>query len=402
MEQYHRSENVVDLQKCLLNWFKDNKREMPWRTSVTPYGTLVSEIMLQQTQVSTVIPYFNRWMEKFPTIQHLANANEDDVLQMWKGLGYYSRATRLIKAAKMIVDEFDGEIPTTRQQILKIPGIGPYTAGAILSIAYDLQEPLIDGNVIRVLSRVFGILKRPESRINAKDCKTVDEYLWKIARDIVPKINPGFFNESLMELGSEVCTPKQPKCAECPIQSHCELRKFIRKRDLDKSNAFFKTKTISKQLSLHGDGTICELCDIEDVAILTIEDIPKPKPRLSAKIKENCVLYIVNEDMKILVEQRPKRGLLASLWQFPMVDSFGKEEAALFFDPLNCESKYLDTISHVFTHFKQILKIYKIKSSLEVENRFKGQWVAPSDLYGENSKFPLWTGMVKVMALCEK
>eukprot|EP00834_Sanchytrium_tribonematis_P000316 NODE_6_length_70510_cov_1.054395.p21 type:complete len:402 gc:universal NODE_6_length_70510_cov_1.054395:1688-2893(+) len=400
MEKYHSPLEVVQIQEDILKWFASSKREMPWRTNVTAYGTLVSEIMLQQTQVATVIPYFNKWMEKFPSIEDLANADADDVLKLWKGLGYYSRATRLISAAKIIVEKHDGKIPNQKADLLKIPGIGPYTCGAILSIAFGQKEALVDGNVIRVLSRLFAILKRTEEKIHMFDCKTVNDFIWKIAAQLVPEKDPGYFNESLMELGSEICTPKSPKCSKCPIQSHCMTRNYIKKRDANKANAFFKRQE-KGALSIHGDNTNCELCDIEDLNILTIEDIPLPKIRADKKIKSNCVLYIKNDNGEVLIQKRKSKGLLAGLWEFPMIEYFTEVEAKTILQPYECEFEYITDLTHIFTHIRQTLSIYEISSTPAIEKKFQGVWLDPNLLY-ENSEYPLWQGMVKILLKCHK
>lgn len=369
--------------ELMLKWFDSNKRDLPWRKNKVPYKVWVSEIMLQQTQVKTVIPYFNKWIESFPSVESLANASEEDVLKHWKGLGYYSRATRMLKAAKYVVESHGGIFPDNKDEMLKIPGIGPYSAGAILSIAMSKQEPLVDGNVVRVMSRIFGILNRTDEKIHMKGCKDIDAYIWWLAKELVPESRPGDFNESLMELGSEVCTPKQPKCSDCPVESICQVRQFVKRRNNAKKNAFFTKSTT--QTTLHGDKTTCELCDIEDLQILQFEDVPPPKKRPNQKLKENCVLCILNDKNEIFVEQRPKKGLLASLWQFPMVDYFESNEALTF----------VGELTHVFTHFKQRLCVYTTTDTSLVPK--KGQFVPIDSLLSDESDHPLWTGMVKVL-----
>jgi len=210
----------------LLDWYQQHKRDLPWRRTSDPYAIWLSEIMLQQTQVATVIPYYERFLQKFPRVHDLAAAPLDDVLKLWAGLGYYSRARNLHKGAQTIVERFGGKIPTSPELIREIPGIGAYTAGAILSIAYGLPEPLVDGNVARVFSRLF-LLKGDWRKNPLKD------QLWAHAREVQAALaqtklkikNPsGDLNQALMELGATVCTPQNPQCLLCPVSEHCSAR----------------------------------------------------------------------------------------------------------------------------------------------------------------------------------
>ena len=200
--------------RALLAWYTRHKRDLPWRKSLDPYAVWVSEMMLQQTQVATVIPYFQRWMERFPDVAALARAEEGDVLHAWQGLGYYSRARNLRRAALTIVAEHGGRVPDEIVKLRALPGIGPYSAGAIASIAYGRAEPLVDGNVIRVLTRLFAVRGDP----NKTDVKN---RIWALARALVPAEAPGDFNQALMELGATVCTPQRPRCDVCPLASRC-------------------------------------------------------------------------------------------------------------------------------------------------------------------------------------
>ena len=203
--------------RALLDWYAQHRRELPWRQSLDPYAVWVSEMMLQQTQVATVIPYFERWMQRFPDVATLARAAESEVLHAWQGLGYYSRARNLQRAATLMVAEHAGRVPESVAELLALPGIGPYSAGAIASIAYGRAEPLVDGNVIRVLARLFALRGDP----NRAPLKAE---LWQLARSLVPAASPGDFNQALMELGATVCTPRGPRCSACPLSAHCEAR----------------------------------------------------------------------------------------------------------------------------------------------------------------------------------
>ncbi|HEY1533666.1 MAG TPA: A/G-specific adenine glycosylase [Polyangiaceae bacterium] len=201
--------------RALLAWYAEHRRDLPWRRSLDPYSVWVSEMMLQQTQVATVIPYFQRWMQRFPNVAALASAAESDVLHAWQGLGYYSRARNLQRAATRMMAEHAGRVPEHVTELLELPGIGPYSAGAIASIAYGHAEPLVDGNVIRVLARLFALRGDP----NRAPLKAE---LWELARSLVPADVPGDFNQALMELGATVCTPRNPRCGACPLAAQCQ------------------------------------------------------------------------------------------------------------------------------------------------------------------------------------
>lgn len=213
------------MQSKLLQWFDKNRRPMPWRLKrPDPYKTWVSEIMLQQTQVETVIPYFRKFLKIFPTVQDLAVAEIDQVLTLWSGLGYYSRARHLHRAAQTVVRDFAGRFPSTAEALQKLPGIGRYTAGAIASIAFDVRAPILDGNVIRVLTRLRGWSGDPKS-------KELNVRLWREAEAILPRRRIGDFNQALMELGSLVCKSDQPDCPACPLKKECEAHSLGRTGD---------------------------------------------------------------------------------------------------------------------------------------------------------------------------
>jgi len=193
----------------LVNWFNENQRPLPWRVSYDPYHVWVSEVMLQQTQVETVLPYYERFIQEFPSVEHLARADEARVLTLWSGLGYYRRARNLMAAARMIVEQHGGQIPSEYEPLIGLPGVGQYMAGAILSIAFNKTYPVVDGNVRRVLSRVYGwIEENPKA-------------LWEAASRIVRQAEPRLVNQALMELGAKVCSFKSPRCLLCPVQGYC-------------------------------------------------------------------------------------------------------------------------------------------------------------------------------------
>jgi A/G-specific adenine glycosylase len=201
-------------QDALLRWFQTHKRDLPWRKSCDPYLIWVSEIMLQQTQVATVVPYYERWVHNYPSIAVLAKAREDEVLKAWEGLGYYSRARNLMHGARHVMLNYGGQLPSNVNALRSIPGIGRYTAGAIASIAFDLPEPVLDGNVMRVLCRLRDLEGDPRKA-------PLLEQLWSVARELVADTNAARLNESLMELGALVCTRQGPKCSACPLNNQC-------------------------------------------------------------------------------------------------------------------------------------------------------------------------------------
>lgn len=268
---------IDHFQSDFLHWYELEKRNLPWRVNLDPYRIWISEIMLQQTRVDTVIDYFYRFMDWFPTIYDLANAPDDKLLKAWEGLGYYSRARNLKIAAQQILTDYDGKMPDSIDEIRKLKGIGPYTAGAIGSIAYHLPEPAIDGNIIRVVSRLFKI---DADITKANSRKIFDEAM----RTIMDKERPGDFNQAMMDLGSAICTPKTPKCESCPIQAYC-----FGFKDQSMLNYPVKTKK-SKPKDVYYIGTIIE-----------------------------------NKNKEFLIEQRGSEGLLANMWLFP-IEEISKQQ----------------------------------------------------------------------------
>lgn len=295
-------------QHDLLHWFHDQKRSLPWREDQDPYKVWVSEIMLQQTKVDTVIPYFNRFIEKFPTVEKLAEAEEQDVLKAWEGLGYYSRAKNLQYAVREVAETYNGQVPNNAKQLSALKGVGPYTTGAILSIAYGVPEPAVDGNVMRVLSRILMI----EDDIAKASTRRIFE---RAVRELISHEDPSGFNQGLMELGALACTPKSPACMLCPVQSHCQA--FDQGTQL-----LYPVKTKAKKQ--------------KKLAYFT------------------CVLQ--NKQGEFFIEQRPNEGLLANMWQFPMVLKQDVDEEHLEawveekFQVSIKEKEKLPGIKHVFSH----------------------------------------------------
>lgn len=320
------------LTKHLLRWYRANARDLPWRDSGPPgrrdpYQTLVSEFMLQQTQVARVLEKFPPFLERFPTIADLAKAPESGVLTAWSGLGYYRRARLLHGAAQDVVENHGGEIPSAVEELLKIRGIGKYTAGAIASMAFDQRVPLVDGNVSRVLQRVHAKAGRAAE-------KPIAEWTWRSAEALVMSLpqtaSAGMFNEALMELGATVCTPKAPRCAACPWAKEC----------LAKAQG-------------------------------TVDSIPTPKLRVARKEVYLAALLVDLGEGRVLIEDRDDAGLFANLTQPPMLELKGMadQEAikALAAEYLNTTAKMMGTLhdlgsfTHTLTHRELRVMAYGIR-----------------------------------------
>ncbi len=268
-EELDEKERLKAAVPALLSWFDRHARVLPWREEPTPYRVWVSEIMLQQTRVEAVKPYFERFLQALPEIATLAVAEEDRLLKLWEGLGYYNRVRNLKKAAQEIITRFGGEMPADYHELLSLPGIGSYTAGAVASIAFGKKIPAVDGNVLRVISRVLGSRK---DIAQEKTKKQMEELLW----EVMPEDKPGEFNQALMEVGATVCIPRgEPLCGECPFRS------------------------------------LCLACRHE----LTGE-IPVKKAAKARRIEERTV-FLVHDGERVLVRKRPAKGLLAGLYEFP-------------------------------------------------------------------------------------
>lgn len=301
----------------LLIWYDTNARSLPWRSDPTPYKVWVSEIMLQQTQVETVIPYFQRFMARFPDLPNLAQAEESEVLQLWEGLGYYSRARNLHKAAGVIMSEHDGQIPADVAALKNLPGIGAYTAGAIASIAFGAPEPALDGNIRRVSIRLLDLHDPPGSETDSK--------LWEFARQVLPAERAGDYNQALMDLGSAICTPINPACQFCPLSSECLA---------------FQRGTQSA--------------------------LPVSKPR--AKVPHKLVVAaVITWGGKVLLARRPADGMLGNLWEYP--GGSVPEDTSNLPEALNAliKSKFglsvlvdqpVGSFKHAYTHFRITLHAY--------------------------------------------
>jgi A/G-specific adenine glycosylase len=357
---------------ALLAWFAKNARDLPWRRAHDPYAIWVSEIMLQQTQVKTVIPFWERWIREMPTIQALANAPSEKIHKLWEGLGYYTRVRNMQKAAQQIVQKHSGQFPTNFDDVLALPGIGRYTAGAICSIAFNQPTPIVDGNVIRVLTRVFGICAE------ARD-KEVIARLWELAQLLVnaaqSKGNPvtchgtlqfgacSALNQSLMELGATVCTPAQPRCTECPVNRRCLARKLA-----------------------------------------LIESIPNLGKRI-APTQRRFIACVVERNGRILVRQRPAGVVNAHLWEFPNTEVPRKllptKCRAQIETELGCVLEHftpLTEVKHSITRYRISLQAFSGTLNGAMPRSEAGQWFS----HAEMEKLPFTSAHRRVLLAARK
>lgn len=326
---------------ALLSWFAGHARILPWRENPTPYRVWLSEIMLQQTRVEAVKPYFERFVQELPDIGALASAEEDRLLKLWEGLGYYSRVRNLNRAAKQVMEEYGGELPSDCQKLLKLPGIGSYTAGAVSSIAFGQKVPAVDGNVLRVISRVLA------SRGDISE-QTTKKSLETLLEKVMPANTPGEFNQALMEVGATVCIPRgEPLCGECPFYTLCLSRR---------------------------DGLIGE--------------IPVKKIAKSRRIEQRTVLLLWDGN-RVAVRKRPEKGLLAGLYEFPNMPGWVDEDEAM--EAANAllneaadrvECSFLGEAVHVFSHVEWHMVGYAVRITGKVPERIN-RW-ADSELPENN------------------
>jgi A/G-specific adenine glycosylase len=350
----------------LIDWFAAQARDLPWRRTRDPYAVWISEIMLQQTQVRTVIPYWERWMRELPEISALAEAKPERVLKLWEGLGYYRRARNLQQAARTLVGRHGGRFPETLEDVLDLPGIGRYTAGAICSIAFNQPVPALDGNVIRVLARVFGIQGNPRAR-------RTNDLLWSLAaalveaaqalsarqgraagrpKDAVPAYRDagviGFcsaLNQSLMELGSVVCAPAQPQCKSCPLRQVCLARQ----------------EGLQDKLPQHAG-----------------------RPRVTAR---QFIALVLEDRGRVLVQQRPADGVNAHLWEFPTFEVEAGDSVAILraaangFPVKECSLRALCTIKHSITRYRITVRAFHgLVGRSKVSKPPSGRWLTARQL----------------------
>jgi len=299
-------ENLKYCVEPLLAWYDEHKRDLPWRRTKAPYAVWVSEIMLQQTRVAAVLPYYERWMRELPDVSALAEVDEERLMKLWQGLGYYSRARNLRKAAQMIVSDFGGVFPSDYETLLRLPGVGEYTAAAVASISFGEKVSAVDGNLLRVTARVENI------RDNILDGK-VKKTIRTLLENAMPADRPGEFNQALMDLGATVCLPSgAPLCGECPLSPFCAARK-----------------------------------------IGTAEELPVRTKKTARRIEEMTV-YLLLRDGKVALRKRPAEGLLAGLWEFPHTSGHLEDEAAdkplAQWGLIPRDWKKKISAKHIFTH----------------------------------------------------
>ncbi|EXB55428.1 A/G-specific adenine DNA glycosylase [Morus notabilis] len=402
MEDLFSDVEIQKMRVSLLAWYGLNRRDLPWRVSLPEandeddvekraYRVWVSEVMLQQTRVQTVVDYFNRWMLKWPTLLHLSTASLEEVNEMWAGLGYYRRARYLLEGAKMIVSE-GGQFPRTVSSLRKVPGVGEYTAGAIASIAFKEAVPVVDGNVVRVIARLKAISANP------KDSATIKKF-WELAAQLVDPSNPGDFNQGLMELGATICTPLSPTCSSCPVSDQCRAVSISR-RDRSVLVTDYPSKGM-KMKQRHDFSAVCVL------------EVLKGEEDMS--------------DSEFLLVKRPDEGLLAGLWEFPSVLLDGEADVDNRREAMNRYLKahfqietrkagkvmlreYVGEFVHVFSHIR--LRIYveymvlHLKGGMKMKGAFrKRDTETPPWKYVGNdviSSMGLTSSVRKVYTMVEK
>ena len=322
MKQVEQQSQVAWTQH-LLDWYDVHKRDLPWRESKDPYRIWVSEVMSQQTRIEAMRPYFENWVLQFPTLESLASAEEDTVVRAWQGLGYYSRARNLHQGVKEVVETYGGQVPRSRKEMESLKGVGSYTAGAVLSIAYNLREPAVDGNVLRVYARLYNIHEDILGTVGKKVITTLVE-------DTMPYDRPGDFNEALMDFGASICIPKTPRCESCPLVQDCKAK---------------------------AEGT-------EQVLPIRIKKTKVQSVQLYVGI-------ISTVDGYYLLHRRPKEGLLQNMWEFPSVEGGTAESRKVEFIEglqsigvtVTMERPMAKEVTHIFSHRKWTMKGYRGKAT---------------------------------------
>jgi len=347
------------IQSKILTWFRENKRQLPWRGEKNWYYIWISEIMLQQTQVETVIPYYHKFIEQFSTVEMLASSSQEEVLKAWEGLGYYTRARNIHRAAKIIVEKYNSSLPSDREELLTIPGFGTYTTAAVLSLAFNQPYAVVDGNVIRVVSRLYAIeddIRDPKTRNGIQE----------LMNRLLPAKHPGEFNEAMMELGATICTSQSPSCFMCPLQTFCIAYQNKKVNVLP-----FKSK----------------------------------KERIPTRFSLACIIH---QQGRILLVKRPQHEMLAGLWEFPvlnLVNGIGhsKKDSSTIQRHFNLKTvlkRSWPAISHSYSHFH--LKLYSKlfeATSVNFKSDFYNchQWLAMDTI----RNFPIHKAMWKVLMMVE-
>ena len=323
------------IQQVLLAWYDRCGRDLPWRADADPYKIWISEIMLQQTRVDTVIPYYDRFLRALPSVEHLAQVSDDVLLKLWEGLGYYRRAANLKKAARQLAEQHAGRLPGEVSELLRLPGIGPYTAGAIASIAFGKPVPAADGNVFRILARLTG-------RKDSIDDTEVRKELTALVSSWIPTDRPGDFNQALMDLGATICLPNgAPVCAKCPLQRFCR--------------AYTEGLT---------------------------QDIPIRSGKKPRKI-EKKTLFVIKWKGRVALQKRKKGGLLENLWEFPGVEGWlSEKERRSALDSWGIQADQMSAMGaarHLFTHLEWHMEGYLAEAS-HVSEADRWIWASPEEL----------------------
>lgn len=350
-----------EFQSTLISWFQREKRDLPWRKETDPYKIWVSEIMLQQTKVDTVVPYFHRFIEQFPTINALAQAEEEKVLKAWEGLGYYSRVRNLHSAVREVQEKYGGKVPDSLEELRTLKGIGPYTAGAILSIAYGIPAPAVDGNVMRVLSRIL-LIREDISKSSSR--KIFEEAV----RELISEEDPSSFNQGLMELGALICTPTSPSCLLCPVQTFCRAFREGVEHELPVKSKGKKQRKV-------------------DLLAAIIED----------------------ENGRAMICKRPEKGLLANLWEFPNTEislphlNKKKQLEHFFKERFQIEAKIVKKVGqmdHVFSHLIWNIEVYKGKIYSPVKETDEWKLVTRKEI--QQFPFPVSHQKISQLYFCNE
>lgn len=349
------ADTVKNFSKILLKWYHRNKRDLPWRQTSDPYHIWVSEIMLQQTTVATVIPRFSRWIKVFPSMKKLATASLQKVLKEWEGLGYYNRAKNLHRAAQMMCAEHGSSIPQDPNILRKFPGFGPYTVGAVLSIAYNKRLPIIDANVRRVIMRILALSGKADT--------SQDKMIYHYLEQVMPRRSMGNFNQALMELGALICDQRKPLCLQCPVRNLCKAYQ---------------------------------------------QDMQETIPQIVKKNIQHvhAVIGVMEHQGKYFIQQRSSKGLLGDLWEFPggkikknespcqALKREIKEELGININHI----KHLMKTHHFYTEYKVFLDVWKCRPSEQLKEDERHRWVTLKDFI----KFPFPSGSVKIIERLQK
>lgn len=349
------SPRSAEFVRRLLAWYNIHQRKLPWRRTRDPYRIWISEVMLQQTTVETAIPYYRRWLTRFPNMKALARSSLSQVLKSWQGLGYYQRARNLWAAARLIVRNHRGRFPTTYRDLASLPGVGPSTASAVLSFAYDEALPVVEANVRRVMMRLL--------RLPGQSSPALDKRLREHLQKIMPRRRAGLFNQALMELGALVCRPASPRCLACPVRAHCLA---------------------------YGRGEQ--------------EIIPRPRKREALRL--TAAVAVIRQNGKVLIQKRPEQGLLAGLWEFPggklrpdetpskALRREIKEELGVVVKNM----RFLARVEHVYTKFRVDLNAFLCELAEAPRPDRRRRWVRTADL----RRYPFPSGSARIVDLLEE